>query len=1301
LARDIQRYLADEVVEARPPSAAYRLQKFVRRHKPQAIATTLVVFALLGGIAGTTWGLLRAEKKRTESEQQQRRAEAGEKLADQRLVQVQAERGKAEAAADRERKAHEAETITLADAHTSLGLIAAEQNNFYEAVLWFASAANLAHADPQRELANRTRFATWARRLAYPVGVLPHPGQDVTRIVFHPSDDYLLVFTGGRYTIYDVRTGQAAMLRIASTGQGCAEWNPDGKLLVLARDAGRVDVYSFPECRLLHALKHPGEIHTLRFSDDGRYLALGSNVVRVWSTAKKAFLAGELPHPQAIEGIDFDPAGPRLVTSCLDNMARVFSIDGERLNARPLFSPAKHTVRPTGYLASGFVATFVKNARLLVSKDYGVLRLLDAKTGAEIKRFDPPSEYLTSVRVSSDRSRFIMCSKRNCQLGNAGRLEDALISLEQPQGTLDAAFSPDEKSAITVGLDGMAHFWSALGGQPLDPPLPHQDHTRHVAYSPSGKLIATVQEGGLVRIWRLPPPARTLHVPARLDSALFRLALSANGRYALASGTWPGRAVPRIQVYETASGSAIGPPLTTVTGVNGADFSPDSSRVIAAVVPTANGPGGIVIWDWGNGNRCFPTIPTPSEPADVAYSPRGDYAVAVCASGEVLIIDANTGKVRNTVNHRASKVGWWQYPKRWVVFSPDGSQFATLGLGNVVRLWTATGELACSVQHRDIVRQAVFSPKGDYLATASRDYSAQVCNSVSGKVLAVLRHPGWVEAVQFSPDQRQLLTACTDGMGRLWEWEKGRLACPGFEHKEEVWDARFVPHQPWILTVGNDSMIRAWEPLTGKAVVPPLAVFSRIKFDFRDLMVAADGRHVAAPGAETFDVIDMADAALVGSQNIDLTGLQVMAELYAGRQIIGSGSVKLTAEEWLQRWKSLLANYSADAPVELGDAAAGVGGFAQVVRRVTAASVDAEARRNAAAARRLALIGKPLQVDGAAVDGELFDWSAYHGKVTLIEFWKSRSTETDTLLSATRAFYDLYHDLGLEVVGVSLDDDRQLLDRFLAEKEIPWATLHTDGVGLNHPLAVQCGVSDVPMCLLVDRDGKIVLLASTAKELAARLRDLLGPPFQGPLTFLDLQSKANWRLSHGWGNDPDSNSLASLPRGEGDFGGVKFNVRESALRLGSKQFSTASERIENVGVNLRAAKLYFLHSTVWGTSAGALIGEYVVHYADGGVCSIPIVYGKDVRDWWDWGVTDHEPGGQSTRATVAWQGKNPASTARNANIRLFLSVWKNPRPSEKIASLDYVSAMTDAAPFCVAITAEGPSAPTPAKTADQ
>ncbi len=52
LAKDIQRYLANEPVEARPPSAGYRLSKFLRRNKGPVLATTVVLLASLGGLAG-------------------------------------------------------------------------------------------------------------------------------------------------------------------------------------------------------------------------------------------------------------------------------------------------------------------------------------------------------------------------------------------------------------------------------------------------------------------------------------------------------------------------------------------------------------------------------------------------------------------------------------------------------------------------------------------------------------------------------------------------------------------------------------------------------------------------------------------------------------------------------------------------------------------------------------------------------------------------------------------------------------------------------------------------------------------------------------------------------------------------------------------------------------------------------------------------------------------------------------------------------------------------------------------------
>src|SRR5262249_59521845 len=52
LARDVQRYLADEPVEARPPSAGYRLRKLVRRHPLELALAGALAVVLVGGVGG-------------------------------------------------------------------------------------------------------------------------------------------------------------------------------------------------------------------------------------------------------------------------------------------------------------------------------------------------------------------------------------------------------------------------------------------------------------------------------------------------------------------------------------------------------------------------------------------------------------------------------------------------------------------------------------------------------------------------------------------------------------------------------------------------------------------------------------------------------------------------------------------------------------------------------------------------------------------------------------------------------------------------------------------------------------------------------------------------------------------------------------------------------------------------------------------------------------------------------------------------------------------------------------------------
>ena len=102
-AEDIERYLHNEPVIASPPSAQYRVKKFVRRNRFAVTAAALVLGALLVGTVGTTIGLVRATKAEGEAVRAAQDAESARslesvqrQLADERAEEARIERDKAE-----------------------------------------------------------------------------------------------------------------------------------------------------------------------------------------------------------------------------------------------------------------------------------------------------------------------------------------------------------------------------------------------------------------------------------------------------------------------------------------------------------------------------------------------------------------------------------------------------------------------------------------------------------------------------------------------------------------------------------------------------------------------------------------------------------------------------------------------------------------------------------------------------------------------------------------------------------------------------------------------------------------------------------------------------------------------------------------------------------------------------------------------------------------------------------------------------------------------------------------------------
>ena len=209
-----------------------------------------------------------------------------------------------------------------------------------------------------------------------------------------------------------------------------------------------------------------------------------------------------------------------------------------------------------------------------------------------------------------------------------------------------------------------------------------------------------------------------------------------------------------------------------------------------------------------------------------------------------------------------------------------------------------------------------------------------------------------------------------------------------------------------------------------------------------------------------------------------------------------------------------------------------------------------------------------------------------------------------------------------------------------------------------------------------------LLLVTNALLFCVVLAAAAPVPKSDGMTPLDLQPKANHKLADNFHGDTANNNLSSLKAGKHTLEGIKFEVGEKLIQLGSKSVSDKPEKVEGIKVGRAVSKLYFLHATGFRTEEDTVIGKYIVQYDDDTKEEIEIVYGKDVRDWWNYPCA---PG--VSRGKVAWKGENEAAKGYNATLQLFLMTWENPHPKKKVAAIDYLSTQSDAAPFCVAITA--------------
>lgn len=153
------------------------------------------------------------------------------------------------------------------------------------------------------------------------------------------------------------------------------------------------------------------------------------------------------------------------------------------------------------------------------------------------------------------------------------------------------------------------------------------------------------------------------------------------------------------------------------------------------------------------------------------------------------------------------------------------------------------------------------------------------------------------------------------------------------------------------------------------------------------------------------------------------------------------------------------------------------------------------AEKSRGAERRLGLIGRPLELAGPQlVGGANFDVTAHKGKVVIVYYWTSKVAVCKVDFQLLKKIHADYGAKGVEIVGVSLDDNAADAQKFLQETQAPGTHLFQaakDGVGLNSPLAVFYGINSLPNVFLVGRDGRVLNRTLQVSDLENELKKAL------------------------------------------------------------------------------------------------------------------------------------------------------------------------------------------------------------------
>ncbi|MEQ1695116.1 MAG: TIR domain-containing protein [Hyphomicrobiaceae bacterium] len=414
----------------------------------------------------------------------------------------------------------------------------------------------------------------------------------------------------------------------------------------------------------------------------------------------------------------------------------------------------------------------------------------------------------------------------------SGRLVSTLAKFGSPRA---AAFSRDGEKVVITGENNTAGIYNAVSGIRIGAPLMHAEFVEVLAISPNGKVVATGDPSGAVRLWNAADGS--LIRAYKIESSTTAIAFSSDGRV-LAVGDADGG----LSLWGVATEGKLANLVGHRDRIWSINFSGDGERLA-----TSSSDQSIIIWD--------------AAAKSIVLTLRGAQLDAVFSTdGQTLLTRSNDHfRIWDVANKlpQAEKATVWMPDDRqskgvavenpysqdpfltlayvngfkvserkklechsaqiahWL-FSRAGDRLLTVSSDKTACIWSvADGKLIHKLNgHDSRLTHGAFSADGKYVATTSEDRTARIYDAESGAGIVVLRgHTDWVTGVDFMPDGKGLVTTSNDRTTKLWDLSGKKIEEILLDDRGVA--ARFSPTGGQIAILTSDGEIVLWNAITG------------------------------------------------------------------------------------------------------------------------------------------------------------------------------------------------------------------------------------------------------------------------------------------------------------------------------------------------------------------------------------------------------------------------------------------------------------------------------------------------------